>query len=98
MIKKFIYAVSAALMISALASCAQSGNQNTDTQNNAQQPTEQTQNEAQPEAKPADNAQAAPKDTNKKYMCVACNEYFDNAGNCEKCGMELIENVDYVEK
>ena len=99
MIKKFIYAVSAALMISALASCANSGNQNTDSKdNNAQQPTEQTQPAAQPEANPADNAQAAPKDTNKKYMCVACNEYFDNAGNCEKCGMELIENVDYVEK
>ena len=95
MIKKFFYAASAALFIAAMASCGNGDqNKNNNTQEPAAQPTEQTT----PEAQPADNAQAAPKDTNKKYMCVACNEYFDNPGTCEKCGMELVENVDYVEK
>ena len=90
MVNKFFYAVSAALLIAAMSSCSNGSNQKQDnnSQKSAAQPTEQTS----PEAKPAN---AAPKDTNKKYMCVLCNEYFDNPGTCEKCGMELVENVDY---
>lgn len=93
MIKKFIYAASAALFIAAMASCGNSGENK--QENESQQPTEQTQPEAQPESTTEENAQAAPKDTNKKYVCEACKEYFDNPGTCEKCGMELVENVDY---
>jgi len=95
MIKKVFLAATAAVMISMLASCAQSGsnNQDTKTQNNATQSTEQTTQQQ----KPADNATAAPKDTNKKYMCVNCNDYFDQPGDCSKCGMELVENYDYKE-
>lgn len=92
MVKKFFYAVSAALLIAAMSSC---GNGEQKKENNTQEPATQPTEQTTQEAKPADNAQAAPKDTNKKYMCVACNDYFDNPGDCPTCGMELVENVDY---
>ncbi|MBR4440205.1 MAG: hypothetical protein IKS00_01525 [Bacteroidales bacterium] len=95
MIKKVLLAATAAVMISMLASCAQSGTNNQD--NNTQKPSGQPAEQTTQQQKPADNAASAPKDTNKKYMCVNCNDYFDQPGDCSKCGMELVENYDYTE-
>ncbi|MCQ2974400.1 MAG: hypothetical protein MJ211_06265 [Bacteroidales bacterium] len=90
--KKIILIASLAIFAISMTSCggnasSNATNSNADTTKKAE-PTTQTETPQQQEI-------VVEKNTNKPFMCPACKEYFDNEGVCEKCGMDLVENVDY---